>query len=889
MTQIKFSELLESLEITQGEAQDVRSAPERVNNVLNSILAPGRSVVLSGDPGNGKERLAQEVANLLRTRIERDIEILLLPQPSSLTSRNTYVFASAFPELIQVDLTVNNMDHLTRTHADLFIKRLQQTVDEISAYKDVVVIAPGIDQYGPFSERLLHYLVQTNKVRVVATAQRLSGAADRITQDPHVDVHAIGPLSEVEAHDFLAQLLKVEQIDQCTLLRWCRESGGNAYFISALALASDRAGVLHRKRGTAWVNPGDEVVPEEVHDFLDNELSGAELHVLDLIAITEPVVETCLLQKLDPDALTTLHERGLIVSRPMPFGGVALTLAHPILTATISTQMSVARRLQLNEEIYLSLREEHQNVSAHRMPDRLLRLVLSGLNTNHFVPVEWLSIAFEMTMLSGNLQLTLRLALALASHPQASLSQRCDAALHSRRLARLVGDKANLHHAIRLIREVLNDGREELSAAQSIHLRVGLIEEQLWAGELEQKIIEQFEVLEREIEINNPALREYLRGSKTLALASMGLLKESLVCAEVDVHSTSFAESSARAPALLIASYVLQQQGHIDESIQLSERGRTFALLGELPLTDLADVQGFAVLLGHWAAGDSVTGYEVLEEFSQKSPSGVTANTHFSGLSATATILFALNDGRWAKAAQISESLISRLPQHDSYGIESFVQVTFALALAALGDRTSAVQALKATRTPQRGMSQGLGGYLRILRLRTKHWLHSVDTLAEAREVARWAQEQNLALIELLALHVASCVTNSVDTETLQRVQWLAARLNMSVSDAVTAHLIKISAQDPMVSHADIPEVRMLAEFGIWLPLPPAENLTSREREVAVLAAHGYSNRQIAEHLHISVRTVETHMGNVITKLEVESRDGLRKWFVIERAQRRPQ
>lgn len=887
MTQTKFSELLERLEISQGEAQDVRNAPERVNKILSSILAPGQSVVLTGDPGSGKARLAEEVVHQLGAHVERDIEILLLPRPTSVASRNSYVFSTAFPELFQVDPAESTTDHSTNLHADFFIKRLQQFVEEISAKKEVVVVATRIDHYGPLSERLLHHLIHSNKIRVIATAQRLSGAADRITRDPRVDVHAIGPLSIAEANDYLAQMLKVEQIDRCTLLRWHRQSGGNTYFISAIALSSDRAGVLHRRRGTAWVNPGDEVVPDEVHDFLYNDCTDSELHVLELISTSEPVVETSLLRKLDTEALTALHERGLIVSRSMPSGGIALTLAHPILTATILKQMSIARRLQLNEEIYLVLLEEHQNVSAHLMPARLMRLVLSGLDSGHEVPVEWISTAFDMTMLSGNLQLTLRLALDLARHPQASRSQRCDAIIHARRLARLVGDTTNLQLSIRLITGVLNDVQEELSIAQSIQLRADLVEEQLWAGEPEQTVIEQFELLEQEIETNSSSLKEYLRGAKTLALASMGLLKESLICAEVDVLSTGFAESSERAPATLVASYVLQQQGHIAESIHLSERGRRLALLGELPLTGLADVQGFGVLLGYWAAGNSATGYQMLEEFLQRSPAGVSANTHFSGLTDAATILFALNDGRWAKAAQISEGLLDRLSQHDSYGIGSFVQASFAMSLAALGDRHHAAQALRSTKTPQRGISQGLGGYLRILRLRTKHWMHSGDTLSEAREVARWAQEQDLAFIELLALHIAACVSNSIDPETLHRAQSLAARLDMALSDALNAHLIRISTQDPTAGHADLPEVRILADFGIWLPLPPAENLTSREREVAVLASHGYANRQIAEHLHISVRTVETHMGNVITKLEVENRDGLRKWFSLERAEGR--
>lgn len=48
--------------------------------------------------------------------------------------------------------------------------------------------------------------------------------------------------------------------------------------------------------------------------------------------------------------------------------------------------------------------------------------------------------------------------------------------------------------------------------------------------------------------------------------------------------------------------------------------------------------------------------------------------------------------------------------------------------------------------------------------------------------------------------------------------------------------------------------------------------LTEREREVAKLAAEGYSNQEIATRLVLSVRTVESHMHRIMRKLDVSSR-----------------
>jgi two-component system response regulator NreC len=52
----------------------------------------------------------------------------------------------------------------------------------------------------------------------------------------------------------------------------------------------------------------------------------------------------------------------------------------------------------------------------------------------------------------------------------------------------------------------------------------------------------------------------------------------------------------------------------------------------------------------------------------------------------------------------------------------------------------------------------------------------------------------------------------------------------------------------------------------------PAEFLTPREIDVLRLLAKGHTNRQIADTLNVSVRTVEGHRANLMSKLELHSR-----------------
>jgi DNA-binding NarL/FixJ family response regulator len=64
---------------------------------------------------------------------------------------------------------------------------------------------------------------------------------------------------------------------------------------------------------------------------------------------------------------------------------------------------------------------------------------------------------------------------------------------------------------------------------------------------------------------------------------------------------------------------------------------------------------------------------------------------------------------------------------------------------------------------------------------------------------------------------------------------------------------------------------------------PELDQLTPREREVMRLLARGYTYREIAGELFISVKTVETHASNVLRKLQLSSRHQLTRWAADRR------
>jgi DNA-binding NarL/FixJ family response regulator len=76
--------------------------------------------------------------------------------------------------------------------------------------------------------------------------------------------------------------------------------------------------------------------------------------------------------------------------------------------------------------------------------------------------------------------------------------------------------------------------------------------------------------------------------------------------------------------------------------------------------------------------------------------------------------------------------------------------------------------------------------------------------------------------------------------------------------------------------------VRLLATFSHPRagkpPVHPIDPLTEREEQVLLTVAHGRTNAEIADELHISLSTVKAHLSSLMTKLGVRNRVELAMW-----------
>jgi DNA-binding NarL/FixJ family response regulator len=117
-------------------------------------------------------------------------------------------------------------------------------------------------------------------------------------------------------------------------------------------------------------------------------------------------------------------------------------------------------------------------------------------------------------------------------------------------------------------------------------------------------------------------------------------------------------------------------------------------------------------------------------------------------------------------------------------------------------------------------------------------------------------------------------------TKTISTAELADAVRRVAAGDAVFSHrlagfvLDAFAAAPPGVGSADTVQ----PSFD-----PELDQLTSREREVLRLIAQGYTYKEIARELYISIKTVESHVSSVLRKLQLSTRHQLTRWAAERR------
>jgi DNA-binding NarL/FixJ family response regulator len=113
-------------------------------------------------------------------------------------------------------------------------------------------------------------------------------------------------------------------------------------------------------------------------------------------------------------------------------------------------------------------------------------------------------------------------------------------------------------------------------------------------------------------------------------------------------------------------------------------------------------------------------------------------------------------------------------------------------------------------------------------------------------------------------------------TKTISGADLVDAVLRVAAGDAVFSPRLAGFVLDAFAAMPEASQDRPLFD-------PELDQLTSREREVLRLIARGYTYKEIARELTISIRTVETHVSSVLRKLQLSTRHQLTRWAAERR------
>lgn len=126
------------------------------------------------------------------------------------------------------------------------------------------------------------------------------------------------------------------------------------------------------------------------------------------------------------------------------------------------------------------------------------------------------------------------------------------------------------------------------------------------------------------------------------------------------------------------------------------------------------------------------------------------------------------------------------------------------------------------------------------------------ETLPDTAIIMLTASELDEHVYRAVRLGAAGYLLKSLDAQELFDLLEGVARRDVSLTRPIAARLLRDLGRPDASASADM--------------------LTEREVDVLRLVAHGASNPQIAEDLHITVNTVKVHLRNILSKLQLDNR-----------------
>jgi DNA-binding CsgD family transcriptional regulator len=742
---------------------------------------------------------------------------------------------------------------------------------------------------------LVHQLVLRRAVSVVLTLRTGETAPDAVTalwKDGHLPRLELDPLSQDETATLVEARLG-GPVDSGAARRLWSSTRGNALYLWQLVDGELESGRLRQVAGV-WRWSGELALSPGLVELVSTrigQLPEAQREVLEVLALGEPLGVPLLVRLTDAVAVEQVEARGLVEVYP-DGRRLQARLAHPLFGEIQQAQIGTFHARRLRGRIACALGA----TGGRRADDTLRRAVLMLDSDLRADPVLLTDAARRATEL-GDLTLVVRVARAAVQagggfEPLLLLGY---ALSWSGRWAEAETELAALGAL----------ARTDAQRAQATSPRV-LSLTWSWGRPAEAEAV--LDAAARTISDDAAALE--LAGLRSILDAYLGrTVQAAHTAAGVLAHPRcSLAATRLAGWGLATASGGLGRLEGVEDTLRRID----------------ARAEGFEIGLHHvvvvasmWLWGLVLAG--LLDRADQVARRYRERCQDTPGLGEVLTSLMcaavAMSRGQVRTAARWYRQAIAAIQGADPGGVsfDGLVGLTSALGMA--GDVTQARQALVEMTAARHPAFVYLEPEVRL----AGAWVAAADggvseAVALAREAAEGAASQGQPAVEVVALHTAVCFG---DRTVADRLAQLATQVDGPRAPAAAAHAAAIAADDGAALHAASVQLEQIGALllaadaaaqaatvftrqdrrgsaraaatrahrlaqacegartpalaAIAAPLP----LTHREREIVTLAAGGLSNRDIAQRLIISVRTVENHLYRACTKLGTTDRTEL--------------
>jgi DNA-binding CsgD family transcriptional regulator len=743
------------------------------------------------------------------------------------------------------------------------------------------------------SATLVHQLALDGSVRIVAAVRDGEAVPDAITslwKDGYLRRLRLTPFSKRQCLRLVEEALGGRLEGMSGDLMWTA-SCGNALYIRHLVEGALEAGTLRQVRGV-WQLRGRTAVTAELATLLDariEQLPGDEAHALQLLAFAEPLPLDALSSLVGADTVEGVERRGLIrVVEEAP--GLDVRFTHPLYGEVIRRGLGRAATRRLKGELFSAMQKQPVTLPAQR-----IRLAELALDSDSTADAEVFATAAQDAIALTNITLGERLARTAVDLGGGLVAGEL--------LARSLLWQGRAAESEAVLMTFDPDGMNELDLVRWGMARIANLH---WSMGDAVRADEVLHLLQRQV--SHPALRLVLEGVASATRAFENLLDEAAAAAQQVLNDAS-ASPPAVEWAVFGGTLAAALTGRVDDAAAIVARGRQIE----------HTVDG---LLRYPTAYGEIRALTLIGDFDQaQARSGDIGQISSPGQYLAwgmANVLIGTVEvarGRFGAAGPRMEETVAALAAESAASWSFPAGMLLAQSQCVLGNVDAGAKTINELRTE---VDKHVAIFEPQFRL-VEAWLaaaegHLSGAMSRAVEAADLAKNTGQRAVEMFALHDAA---RFGDLSSLQRLVDVAENIGGRLAKVHAAYAAALLASDAiglsavaeqfesigaLLSAADAAAQaaalfrtaddrrhaldaaatadRLAAACGgvrtpaleiASQPLP----LSPREREVASFVAQGMSNRDIADRLVVSTRTVEGHIYRACIKLDVTDREGL--------------